>query len=61
MDFDIEQKLRSMYTTLKLAKKPTKEDYKIYLRLVLLGLAVVGVIGFMIQFVSSIITTAGGP
>lgn len=59
IDFDLEKRLRAMYTTLKLAKKPTKEDYKIHLRLVLLGLGVIGAIGFLIQFVSSLIAFSG--
>lgn len=60
LDFDIEQRLRAMYTTLKMAHKPNKEDYKIHLRLVLLGLAAVGLVGFVIQFVSTLIALSGG-
>lgn len=60
IDFDVEKRLRAMYTTLKLAKKSSKEDFKIHLRLVLLGLAVIGAIGFIIQFVSSLIAFSGG-
>jgi protein transport protein SEC61 subunit gamma-like protein len=60
LDIDIEKKLRDMYTTLKLAKKSSKEDFKIHLKLVLLGLGVVGAIGFIIQFVSSLIAFSGG-
>ena len=60
IDFDVERRLRAMYNTLKLAKKPGKEEYKIHLKIVLLGLGVVGVIGFIIQFVSSLIAFSGG-
>ncbi len=59
-DIDVEKKLREMYTTLKLAKKPNKEDFKTHLKLVLLGLGAVGALGFIIQLVSSIITFSGG-
>lgn len=60
LDFDVEKRLRDMYTTLRLAKKSGKEDFKMHLRLVLLGIAVVGAVGFIIQLVSSIITFSGG-
>jgi protein transport protein SEC61 subunit gamma-like protein len=60
MDFDIEKRLRDMYSTLKLAKKSSREDFKIHLRLVLLGLAAIGAIGFIIQFISSLIAFSGG-
>ena len=60
VDFDVEKRLRAWYSTLRLAKKSSKEDFKIHLRLVLLALGVVGAIGFIIQFVSSLITFSGG-
>ncbi len=60
LDFDVEKKLRDWYTTLRLAKKPSKEDYKTHLKLVLLGMGVVGAVGFIIQFISSLITFSGG-
>lgn len=60
IDFNLENRFRAMYNTLKLAKKSNKEDYMQYLRLVLLGVAAVGAIGFTIQFVSSLITFSGG-
>jgi len=60
IDFDVEKRLRAYYTTLKLAKKSNTHDFKIHLKLVLLALAVIGAIGFIIQFVSSLITFSGG-
>lgn len=45
-----------MINTMKLAKKSDKEDYMQHLRLVLLGVATVGSIGFIIQFVFSVAT-----
>ena len=50
------QLLRDMANTIKLAKKSDKDDYMQHLRLVLLGIATVGTIGFIIQFVFSVIT-----
>ncbi|HSD04650.1 MAG TPA: protein translocase SEC61 complex subunit gamma [Nitrosopumilaceae archaeon] len=49
------QLLRDMANTLKLARKSDKDDYMQHLRLVLLGIATVGTIGFIIQFVFSVI------
>ncbi len=45
-----------MANTLKLARKSDKDDYMQHLRLVLLGVAGVGAIGFIIQFVFSVMT-----
>jgi protein transport protein SEC61 subunit gamma-like protein len=50
------QMLRDMANTLKLAKKSDRDDYTQHLRLVLLGIASIGTIGFIIQFVFSVIT-----
>jgi len=48
--------VRDVVNTLKLAKKSDKEDYMQHLRLVLLGIAGVGTMGFIIQFVFSVAT-----
>ena len=50
------QMLRDMANTLKLAKKSDKDDYMQHLRLVLIGIGAIGTIGFIIQFVFSVIT-----
>jgi protein transport protein SEC61 subunit gamma and related proteins len=50
------QTLKNMANTLKMAKKPDQEEYQQHLRLVLIGIAGVGAIGFTIQFVFSVIT-----
>jgi len=50
------QTLKNMANTMKLARKSDKDDYMQHLRLVLLGVAGVGAIGFIIQFVFSVIT-----
>jgi len=46
---------RSSWNTLKLAKKSDKAEFMLYLKLVSIGLAAVGAIGFLIQFVSSLL------
>jgi protein transport protein SEC61 subunit gamma and related proteins len=50
------QTLKNMANTLKMAKKPDREEYQQHLRLVLIGIAGVGAMGFTIQFVFSVIT-----
>ncbi|GBC75433.1 hypothetical protein HRbin06_00751 [archaeon HR06] len=49
---------RSMIKTLRLAKKSSKEEYLLYLKLVFAALALVGGIGFIIQFLASLIGLA---
>jgi protein transport protein SEC61 subunit gamma-like protein len=53
---DPKRTLRNMANAMKLAKKSDKDDYMQHLRLVLLGISTVGAIGFIIQFVFSVIT-----
>ncbi len=50
------QTLRNMANTMKMAKKPDRDEYQQHLRLVLFGIMGVGTIGFIIQFVFSVIT-----
>ena len=38
--------------TLKLARKSDRQEYLLYLKLVILGVGVVGVIGYIIQTIS---------
>jgi protein transport protein SEC61 subunit gamma-like protein len=45
-----------MKNTIKLTKKSDKDVYLQHLRLVLFGIAVVGTIGFGIQFIFSVLT-----
>jgi protein transport protein SEC61 subunit gamma-like protein len=51
---DLKVTLKNMVNTMKLAKKSDKDDYMQHLRLVLLGVASIGTIGFIIQFVFSV-------
>jgi protein transport protein SEC61 subunit gamma-like protein len=50
------QMLKNMSNTMKMAKKPDKDEYSQHLRLVLTGILGVGLIGFIIQFVFSVVT-----
>ena len=50
------QTLRNMANTMKMAKKPDRDEYSQHLRLVIFGIAGVGAMGFIIQFVFSVIT-----
>jgi len=60
LELNLEKRFRDMYNTLKLAKKGGWEEYKIHLKLVLLGMGIVGAIGFVIQFISALISFSGG-
>ncbi|MGD1835449.1 MAG: protein translocase SEC61 complex subunit gamma [Nitrososphaeraceae archaeon] len=53
----IQRKILEMYQTLQLAKKTSKQDYKIYMRFVLLGMGVVGGVGFIIKLVGEFISS----
>ncbi len=50
------QTLKNMVNTMKMAKKPDRDEYLQHLRLVLIGIAAVGTIGFTIHFIFSVIT-----
>ncbi len=50
------QTFKNMANTVKMAKKSDRDDYMQHLRLALLGIGCVGSIGFIIQFVFSVIT-----
>lgn len=50
------QTFKNMANTIKMAKKSDRDGYMQHLRLVLFGIASVGSIGFVIQFVFSVVT-----
>jgi protein translocase SEC61 complex gamma subunit len=56
----VQRKVIEIIQTLKLAKKTSKDDYFTHLRLVLLGMAVVGGIAFVIKLIAEFITSNGG-
>jgi protein transport protein SEC61 subunit gamma-like protein len=56
----VQRKVIEIIQTLKLAKKTSKDDYFTHLRLVLLGMAIVGGIAFVIKLIAEFITSTGG-
>ncbi len=59
LELNLEKRFRDMYNTLRLAKKGGWEEYKVHLKLVLLGMAVIGGLGFLVQFISALISFSG--
>lgn len=47
--------LTSSYRLLKTASKPSKTEFWLLLRVCILGVVVVGIVGFLIRFVFTII------
>ncbi len=45
--------LRSMASVFRLSKKSDREEFILYLKLVSLGVLLIGMIGFLIKFVSA--------
>jgi protein transport protein SEC61 subunit gamma-like protein len=52
--------LRSMGSVIRLSKKSDREQFVLYLKLVILGVAAVGTIGFIIKFISTALPTIFG-
>ena len=52
----VQHKITEMVQTLRLAKKTSKDDYLQHLRLVVLGMVVVGGIGFAIKLIGEFVT-----
>ena len=52
----IQHKITEMVQTLRLAKKTSKDDYLQHLRLVVLGMLVVGGIGFAMKLIAEFVT-----
>ncbi len=50
--------LDSIGRLLKLVRKPTRDDFAASIKITILGLGVLGVIGFLIKFMSSILLQA---
>ena len=55
----VQQKVVQIIQTLKLAKKTSKDDYMTHLRLVLLGIGIVGGIAFVIKLIAEFLTFNG--
>ena len=52
----VQHKVTEMVQTLRLAKKPSKDDYLQHLRLVVLGLLTVGGIAFVMKLIAEFVT-----
>ena len=53
----LRRRLLDTYQTLLLAKKTSKDDYTTHMRFVLLGMGVVGAIGFTIKLIGEFLTS----
>ncbi len=53
----LERKIIDMYQTLLLAKKTSKDDYSTHMRFILLGMGVVGALGFVIKLIGEFLTS----
>jgi protein transport protein SEC61 subunit gamma-like protein len=51
----IREFIRSATNTLKLARKSGRDEFLLYMKLVFIGVALVGGIGFVIQFVGALL------
>jgi protein translocase SEC61 complex gamma subunit len=52
--------VRAMASVFRLSKKSDREEFALYLKLVGLGVLLVGTIGFLIKFVSAALPTIFG-
>jgi len=49
-----------MMSVIRLSKKSDRDQFVLYLKLVLLGVGVVGTIGFLVKFISTVLPTVFG-
>ena len=47
--------IKSIVQMLRLSKKSGRDEYMLYLKLTLLGVAAVGIVGFIIKIISSVL------
>ena len=47
--------LRECFRVLQLTKRPTKEEFKIIIKVSLIGIAIIGLIGFLILLLSQFV------
>lgn len=47
--------IRSIVQMLRLSKKSGRDEYMLYLKLTILGVAAVGIVGFIIKIISSVL------
>lgn len=56
----LSESFRSMGKVLKLSRKPDFDEVKLSLKICFLGMIVVGIFGFIIQMLSSLLLGLGG-
>jgi len=52
--------LQATWRTLKLTRKSDREEFFLYMKLVLIGFGIVGAIGFIIYYLASVIELIAG-
>ncbi|HYB03198.1 MAG TPA: protein translocase SEC61 complex subunit gamma [Nitrososphaerales archaeon] len=52
--------LQAAWRTLKLTRKSDREEFFLYMKLVLIGFGIVGAIGFIIYYLASVIELIAG-
>lgn len=52
--------IRAMGKVLKLSRKPDMDEFKLSVRICFIGMAGVGIFGFIIQLISTLIMGTGG-
>ncbi len=57
---DIMKALSATWRTLKLTRKSDREEFFLYMKLVLIGFGIVGAIGFIIYYLASVIELIAG-
>jgi protein translocase SEC61 complex gamma subunit len=57
---DIVKALGQAWRTLKLTRKSDREEFFLYMKLVLIGFGIVGAIGFIIYYLASVIELISG-
>ena len=60
VELNLGRTLTATWRTLKLTRKSDREEFFLYMKLVLLGFGIVGTIGFIIYFIASEIELIAG-
>jgi len=52
--------INAMFHTLKLAKRSDRKEFLMYIKLTLVGMSIVGTLGYVIQLIGTIFRLQGG-
>ena len=52
--------INACFSTLKLAKRSDRKEFLMYIKLTLVGMSIVGTIGYVIQLIGTIFRLQGG-